>query len=247
MGLLQPVFAASDMSMGEAINKAGRQRMLTQRIVKSYCQIGQEIRFDTSTEQLNAAIKLFEKQLLQLKAFASDDATKKGLKQMQNLWAPVKKLALGKVDRKNAVTLRGRAEQLLIAAHKVVLLLEKQSGTSKGHLVNISGRQRMLSQRMGNLYLLTSWGIKNELYAKDFDIASQEFTTALAELREAQENTKEIATGLKKVSGYWDMFKLSNKLKEGKYVPDLAARMLDKILKNMNDITGMYAMLPASK
>jgi len=30
-------------------------------------------------------------------------------------------------------------------------------------------------------------------------------------------------------------------------VPDLVTRMLDKILKNMNDTTGMYAVLPAAK
>ncbi len=247
MGLLAPVFATDEMTMGEAINKAGRQRMLTQRIVKSYCQIGQDIRFDQSNQQLKAAVKLFEKQLSWLKAFTDNDAVKKGLNKVDTLWAPVKKIALGKVKREHAEQLRTEAEKLLKAAHKVVLLLEKESGSSKGHLVNISGRQRMLSQRMGNLYMLTSWGFKQDNYAKDFEIAIQEFTTALAELRAAPENSGEIAKGLKLVSGYWSMFKLSGKLKEGEYVPDLVTRMLDKILKNMNDITGMYAVLPASK
>ncbi len=247
IGLLQPVYAEQNMSMGEAINKAGRQRMLTQRIVKSYCQIGQDIRFDASTQQLKGAIKLFEEQLKQLKEFADNDETKQGLEKVESLWGPVKAIAVGEVKREMAEELRANAEQLLIAAHQVVLLLEKQSGTSKGHLVNIAGRQRMLSQRLGNLYMLSSWGFDDELYSKDFSIANQEFTAALAELMAAPENTPEITNTLERVSGYWDMFRLSNTLEKGKFVPDLVTRMLDKILKNMNDATGMYAVLPAAK
>lgn len=247
IGLLQPAFAEPSMSMGEAINKAGRQRMLTQRIVKSYCQIGQDIRFEASTQQLKAAVNLFEEQLVQLKAFADKDETKAGLERVESLWVAVKTIAMGEVKREMAEELRANAEQLLIAAHQVVLLLEKQSGTSQGHLVNIAGRQRMLSQRLGNLYMLSSWGFENELYAKDFATANQEFTTALAELMAAPENTPEITNTLELVFGYWDMFRLSNILEKGKFVPDLVTRMLDKILKNMNDATGMYAVLPAAK
>ena len=40
-GHLPAAQAEADFNISEAINKAGRQRMLTQRIVKSYLQMGQ--------------------------------------------------------------------------------------------------------------------------------------------------------------------------------------------------------------
>ena len=166
---------------------------------------------------------------------------------MERLWVPVKSIALANNRRDKAEHLRAIAEKLLVAAHQVVLLLEEQSGTSKGHLVNISGRQRMLSQRMGNLYMLFSWGFDNDEYRKDFNKAIREFSEALIELKAAPENTPQISSALKQVSQYWDMFNLSSRMGTNQYVPGLVARMVDKILTQMNNITGMYAALPAQK
>jgi nitrate/nitrite-specific signal transduction histidine kinase len=246
-GIQQQALAQPIDSMGEAINQAGRQRMLTQRIVKSYCQMGQDVRYLVASQDLDSAITLFEQQLERLKQFAHAPATRKTLDEVTRLWAPVKVIATADVSRDQAPQLRAQAEKLLAAAHRVVLQLEAQSGTNKGHLVNIAGRQRMLSQRMGNLYMLMSWGFDDPQYRADFDQAVEEFEDALEELRAAAENTTEIDRALKKVAQNWDMFKLGNRMEKGEYVPSLVARMLDKILVQMNQITGMYAALPNTK
>ncbi|PLY12492.1 MAG: hypothetical protein C0631_16685 [Sedimenticola sp.] len=238
-------FSFAEISMGEAINKAGRQRMLTQRIVKSYAQMGQDIRYLVAKQHLNDSVALFETQLRELKQFNKQAETTRALQQVERLWGPVKAIATGEVSKNKVEALRSNAEQLLVACHQVVLLLEDQSGTSQGHLVNIAGRQRMLSQRMGNLYTLFSWGFEKQQYRSDYNLAISEFEQALNELKQAPENNSDIAKALNQVSHNWDMFKYSSRMKEGEYVPGLVARMLDKILVQMNDITGMYAQLPA--
>ena len=242
-GLPQTAFAEQGMTMAEAINKAGRQRMLTQRIVKSYCQMGQDVRYRVASKHLKGSIKLFEEQLAQLKTFTNDSETKHGLELVEQLWEPVKLNAAAGIDRDRAERLRSDAEKLLIAAHKVVLLLEHQSDSNQGHLVNIAGRQRMLSQRLGNLYMLLSWKFDNPQYRADYNKAKGEFDEALHELTGANENTAEIQENLKKVSQNWEMFKLSDRMADSEYVPGLVARMLDKILVQMNEITGQYAAL----
>ena len=67
--LLTLPVAAEITSISSAINKAGRQRMLTQRMVKSYSMIGISVQYVAANEQLSKAIDLFELQLSELKAY----------------------------------------------------------------------------------------------------------------------------------------------------------------------------------
>jgi len=236
---------AEKLTLAEGINKAGRQRMLTQRMVKAYCQMGMELRYRKSEKQLNAAIQLFDAQLSELQQFSITAEVKGGLAKVENLWKGVKETVSAEVTKNNIERLRADAEKLLIASHQVVLMLQDLSGTSQGKLVNIAGRQRMLSQRIANLYLMQAWGFEKEPYITDYKTAINEFNSALALLKNAPENTKKISELLEKVSLQWGVFQHSAKLKKGKYIPALITRSADKILTQMNIITGLYTLLPA--
>ncbi|MCP4043851.1 MAG: hypothetical protein GY731_18160 [Gammaproteobacteria bacterium] len=138
-------------------------------------------------------------------------------------------------------------EEVLRTAHKAVLQLQDSSGTSTARLVNIAGRQRMLSQRLCNLYMLLSWGFTQAEYTNDYSQAMNEFRGALTDLQDAKENTTSISQKLKEVSRQWDMFERSARLKDGEYVPLLIAMSAEKILKKMNEATGMYAELLSAR
>ena len=230
-------------SISEGIDKAGRQRMLTQRIVKCYAQKGQDIRYLVAAAELDDSVRVFERQLQQLKGFAQDAESQRLLTLIEQRWLALKQIAVGEVSRTQAEALRILAEQTLTTANQLVLLLEERSGSNQGHLVNLAGRQRMLTQRMANLYLLMAWGFEDPGYLADYKQAVREFEAALFELKTAGENTPEINQALQQVSSMWQMFKFSSRVDQGEYAPSLVTRLLDKILLRMNEVTGMYASL----
>ncbi|MEL0586015.1 MAG: type IV pili methyl-accepting chemotaxis transducer N-terminal domain-containing protein [Candidatus Thiodiazotropha sp. (ex. Lucinoma kazani)] len=233
--------AAPIEDYGEAVNQAGRQRMLSQRMVKSYAQIGLEIWYARPRKQLNGALKLYQKQLDNLKRFAKSANSQSALSRAEAVWKKYQVLAGTDINPDNAVNFNHMSEQLLQASQKVVEALVKEAKSEKAHIVDVSGRQRMLSQRMAKFYLLLSWGLDQTEYHDEFNKAEQEFSQALLELKASSLNTTEISTALEKVEKQWRFFQLTKIMDKDKYLPSIVARTTESLLQDMNKITGMYA------
>ncbi|MCW8917724.1 MAG: type IV pili methyl-accepting chemotaxis transducer N-terminal domain-containing protein [Gammaproteobacteria bacterium] len=236
--------AAEITSISSAINKAGRQRMLTQRMVKSYCMLGIDVQQDVAEEQLRKAIDLFELQLHELNAYTSGNGEiGAALARVEALWQPFKKTLQAPVSRENAQLLLETNDELLRAANKVVLKLQDTSGSSFGRLVNVSGRQRMLSQRLAKFYMLRAWQLDNAEIRSEMEQSRNEFKGALAELTNARENSPAINAKLAEAAKQWALFDHGLGLNGEKLVPLIAAMTSEKLLEQMNEITTMYEAL----
>jgi hypothetical protein len=230
-------------SISSAINKAGRQRMLTQRMVKSYSMIGIDVQRETAEEQLKKSIDLFELQLSELNAYVHTETISASLDDVETLWKPFKKVLQAPVSRGNAQILLDTNDALLRATNKVVLKLQDVSENSFGRLVNISGRQRMLSQRLAKFYMLRAWQFDNAEIRSEMEQARNEFKGALAELIAAKENSRGIKDELNEASKQWELFNHGLGRDGDNLVPLIAAMTSEKLLAKMNEITGMYEML----
>ncbi len=229
------------LTMGEAINKAGRQRMLSQRIAKAYAMVGAK-HVLSARIQLKKAVDLFQKQLNELAAFAKTHEEKATIAQVARLWRRYRALAMQNPSRDKALDVMALSEKVLAKSHQFVLLLEQRSGTKTGRLVNISGRQRMLSQRIAKYYAYKTWGFDKPEYDEEMNKAVAEFSNALDTLKNAPQNTSEINEALAKVEQDWRTFKVSKRIK-GDYIPSLVMRSMENILNQMNYITALYAAL----
>jgi len=246
VGGLAGVTYAQVTGMNDAINKAGRQRMLSQRLAKGYLQVGQGIDAERSQRIVGASLALFEKQLAELRSFAPSAENKNTLDEAGRAWlsyrAALTSRAPNPQDAKPVLALN---EDVLALAHAATVQLEKLSGTNTGHLVNISGRQRMLSQRMAKFYQALHWGVAPADAPAKLAQARKEFVAALAELAAAPKNTPEISSEIALVQQQWIFFDNALSVTGGdraKLALNVATTS-ERILETMDGITGMYEKL----
>ena len=246
--LLPATSQAQVTDLNDAINKAGRQRMLSQRMAKSYLAEGEGVVPELAHRTLAASMALFDRQLAELKAFAPQPEIKSTYGKLEGVWGEYKAVLTGaKPVKTQAETVLELAGKVLALANQGTVQLEKTSGKSVGHLVNVSGRQRMLSQRMAAFYLSTSWGVQATSSTTEMNKARDEFVAAHDVLKKAPEATAAIKAELELAETQFSFFDAALRtLRPG--APDTSHMTnvfttSERILQVMDSVTGMYSKL----
>ena len=137
-------------NLAEAVNRSGQLRMLSQRVVKLHLlqaagvQVGQHrTLLEESRERVEANFAFLRKSVSQ--ATYGDL-----LEQVAGTWGHLK-AALALAD---VFAMEQQAEALLSGAERLTSSLERSGAGAPLHLLNMAGRQRMLSQRFSKYALL---------------------------------------------------------------------------------------------
>ena len=231
---------AAAVDYAEAVNKAGKQRMLSQRIAKAYLFHGQRIRTEKARRQLVQSIDEF----LLNHAYLKDTVKFKGVQDMLNYveFSIEEYAALVKkpYSEDNAREVLDLSETLLEASHDIVLKIETLAQTQKSKTINVSGRQRMLSQRIAKFYIAYQSGFTEEETVRQLEKAVNEFQTAQDMLLEDPLNNEEISTKLVRTQRLWEIVRGFFLDIETGGLPVTVFTTTDAIMKNMNSVTGMY-------
>ncbi len=156
------------------INLAGKQRMLTQKMSKLSLLIASNIDIKNNTKELKKASKLYNKTLqgfikgdedLQLIP-TTDKHIIKYLKAIQTEWEKfykhIQNIAKNKkIDPKDIIYITQKNEHLLKISNELVQLYKKNKNFDgymdvvRTQIIDVAGRQRMLTQKMAKEKLLT--------------------------------------------------------------------------------------------
>lgn len=235
---------AEVISINDAINKAGRQRMLSQRIAKAYLQLGQHADESRARRVLDDSITLFDRQLVELKNYAPTPEIRQTYQQLQQSWIQYKDLLVGSSPSlANGKKIVALADEILELTQRGTRQFEKQAGTQAGRLLNLAGQQRMLSQRMAAQYYALNWGIAKENAITQLDKARDDFRRALSELSAASANNARIQDELRLAEQQWAFFDNAVSQRGGDSEQRLALNVSttsERLLETMEQVTTLF-------
>ena len=235
--------------LNDAINKAGRQRMLSQRAAKAWLALAHQPEMTAARQVLDQSIALFERQLVELKAYAPTPALRDTYAKLEAAWATQKAALAANPLASGARALLQADAGVLALAHLGTTQYEAASGRAVGQLVNVAGRQRMLSQRMAKFCLSAMLSVDIAAAQTEITKARSEFIAATRQLRDAPEATPRIRNELQLADGQWVFFdaalqRLGNAPNTFRQVSEVFVSS-ENLLLTMDRVTGMYAALEA--
>lgn len=232
-----PALAAGD---AEAINLAGQQRMLSQRIVKSWCQIGLNVQPGLSKRQLDASVRRFDDNLKALDVAVVSSEARGALAGLRAAWAPLRTTALGVIRQADAALLDARAEDVLMAAERLTRTLQDQSAAPVSRWVNLAGRQRMLSQRLVKVYMLRQWGVDNARLRDELESVQNEFSGALASMQQRTGNSAALREEVDKLALQWEWLRTALATEGAESFRLILAEGGDAVLELADQVTLLY-------
>ena len=175
----------------ESLNRAGQLRMLSQRVVKLAALLAAGEAAADTAGLLAASIERANGNLDALSRLLSRPTYGDLVDALRGEWSVLGSLLAAPAE---LVALDAQAERCLQQAERLVGVLQQGGARPTLEVVDLCGRQRMLSQRVAKQALLGQL---------PFDEAAAAFERALSSLRAMPLTTREIAASLDAVQGQW--------------------------------------------
>lgn len=183
LGLQSQQSRAASMTVVTALNLAGRQRMLAQRLAKAWLMLGQGLAPERARAWLEESHAAQQAGFTALQGFIPDNEVRAALTALERDWRIYRTALDTRPARASALAIYETSELTQQSAHRLVLACERTSRTpERDRPVNIAGRQRMLSQRIAKFCLFRAWDIHAQAAQMEVNFSRAEFASGMHQL-----------------------------------------------------------------
>jgi hypothetical protein len=222
------------------MNIAAKQRMLSQRIAKDYLYIHKNIAVTKTKSELENSLVDFFKAHKILVASIKDEDIHNLLEFVELSSTDFKDTSNQKFSLDNAQLILDLSESMLEGSQYIVDSLKSSIKNEQSKIIEISGKQRMLSQRIAKYYIAYQSGIKDENTIRSMKETVIEFSENLAILIGNKKNTTLIQKKINEINKLWKIVhKFYNNIEKGG-LPLIVFNTTNKISRKMNEITQLY-------
>ena len=195
------------LSPGALVNLCGRPRLLSQRMAVAWGLIGRKIAPAQARVKLRQLTTQFELALTRLGSQELTPALDRCLGVVTDLW-PHYRQALLEAEPviERAAEVLALSEEMLEAVDRLTREADEGSALPAAHYVNVAGRNRMLSQRIGKFFLFRDWGACSDAMLQRLGDSHCEFEINLAKMARSATAVPELAAQLEEVADGWRKF-----------------------------------------
>ncbi|MES2483022.1 MAG: type IV pili methyl-accepting chemotaxis transducer N-terminal domain-containing protein [Pseudomonadota bacterium] len=226
--------------VAQAINRAGQQRMLSQRLIKLYALACSRTDGPAAALLMRESIARVEDNLKSLESELSPATFGDLLAAGRAAWAELRQGLEAPPQLAGLERLDALAEAVLGHANALVLALEASGVVHPVHVVNQAGRQRMLSQRVAKLALLIPGAAQAAPLRAEMDSAARAFEEGMRVLEAAPLSTPETRAQLAQGRLAWTEL-LATTAQAGQAAGRLrVAAASEDLLTVFDRLTGLY-------
>jgi len=232
--------ADAQIALSTAINRAGRLRALSQRSAKAYTQELLGVLPEHARELAQVAQRLISSNLEELIKAKPPGDVMRLLQRAAEVAAELRVLMERGRTKEGALAVARQADLLLDAAEHATGAYEALGKASSAKVINVAGRQRMLSQRMTKNHFLIAAGFPAKAHRDAIDSDRTAFTQALALLNGSALSTAGIRNELALAQTQWLFFEAAlSKPGDPESLRNVATTS-ERLLETMNNLTELY-------